>query len=463
LSIQGPHLHLLESLDAEDFDLLCQLNGRALPRTGGACCRHFEAHTRKRGTKKSPLRVKKDFATDFFLKTPEREIRARTLILPSPRQEKPYLPTVEEKTIEAHIWKRKFEKMTEENVHLKIECLSLKEKQETTGQELLLTRELVEELKEKAKAQEDKKILSLIGSPYVHSKFWLGVADPVSLMEEWKDILTSKWDLNFLFPCFMVWMRRGMTFEFLSHFVGKSDTTLRRHFYKTLKDLQPWAKKQIGWPTLAEWRSKHHEKLRDVYPKTCFFWVDGTVVKMWCPKDSKVARVFYNKKHGGHSYVFFIVVAPNGEIVYLSECMAGTEHDKTHWNNSTGPDELEGRYQSEDFEFSMGGDKAYLGVRRPKNFLNHVTMTGLLGDDPEEEEVPSAQKEEWWNQNYTCDARIARFRAVVERTIGAIKKWLVLMNVALISRISYEKMQEMVLLCCALTNRQLRSNPSGTW
>jgi hypothetical protein len=130
---------------------------------------------------------------------------------------------------------------------------------------------------------------------------------------------------------------------------------------------------------------------------------------------------------------------------------------------------LEERYTTDDFDLSVSGDKAYKGMRRPLGYQNHVTMTGMLDDEDDDEEEEENENEgkpkkgEWWQGNYTCDARIARFRAVVERTIGAIKKWLVLMNESLITRISYDMMQKLVVLACALTNWQLDNNKTGTW
>jgi hypothetical protein len=472
-SIIGPHLHQLTSLSDEDFKLLCDINGQDLTRSTRACCRHFEEHTFTRASKTNHLVVKRDFATPFFITPSTRPIRTREL----PPTRVPKLKVIQETTeelrqiicdlkVEVEMWKNKYEtelkEFKDELKSVADHVFNLREKNDQSQFQQALSIEKYDEEKKEAKSKPDARFMGLIGPPFEHSRFWLGVENPIPLFEKWKGMVRSKWDPSFLFSCFMVWMRRGMTFQFLSHFVGKNECTLRRQFYRTIEDLEPWAKEQIKWPTLEMWKLKHNEKLRNAYPKTLFFWVDGTVIKMWCPKDTKTARVFYNKKHGHHSYVFFVAVTPDGEIVYVSECMGGTEHDKTHWNNSTAPDELKGRYTSDEFTFSTSGDKAYKGMRRPQGFHNHVTMTGLLEEDDEEEEEGEV-KDEWWRGNYTCDAGIARFRAVVERTIGAIKKWLVLMNVALITKISYTLMQKLVVLCCALTNHQLRNNKTGTW
>jgi hypothetical protein len=486
-STEGPHLHALTSLPAKDFELLCQVNGQQIARSGKACCRHFEKHTFQRTSKNNVLVVKQEYATTFHLRPSPRVNRTHRFVGPSPCPREPPKPveTYEELqerilslTEEVKEWKERYQK---EIVEVKREWKGMQDElKEMKENSVKLGKEWEEEIEKDKKKKSNWEFMSLIGPPYNKSRFWLGISDPVPLLTEWKPFLSSKWNSSFLLSTFLVWLRRGMTFNLLSHFVGKSDRSLRKHFYQTLEDLQPWAKKQISWPTLEQWRLAHNEKLRAVYSKTLFFWVDGTVIKMFCPKDSKTARVFFNKKHGGHSYVFFVAVSPDGRICYVSECMAGTEHDKTHWNESSAPDELKGRYEEDSgFEYSTSGDKAYLGMRRPKTWLNHVTMTGLVGDDEDEQQLPlevveeiaasnptpegEEEDAEWWKLNYQCDARIARFRAVVERTIGHMKKWLVLMNEVLITRISYKKMQQLIVLIAALTNYQLKHNKTGTW
>lgn len=58
-------------------------------------------------------------------------------------------------------------------------------------------------------------------------------------------------------------------------------------------------------------------------------------------------RVKYNVDHAINAWKFFIVVAPDGMIVYVSRVMGGSESDKTHFNESEAPDLLEERYGKE--------------------------------------------------------------------------------------------------------------------
>jgi len=51
---------------------------------------------------------------------------------------------------------------------------------------------------------------------------------------------------------------------------------------------------------------------------------------------------------------------------------------------------------------------------------------------------------------------------MVEQTIGAMKKWLILTNKPLISQMTVEEMRSLLVLIAALTNYQLITN-NTTW
>ena len=142
--------------------------------------------------------------------------------------------------------------------------------------------------------------------------------------------------------------------------------------------------------------------------------------------------------------------------------MSGTTNDKTHWNTSTGPQELSDKYQNggNGYQLAIGGDKAYKGVVRPKGWLNYVTMTALA---EEEKEEVNGEKQEDDNKEYIADPGIARFRSTVERTIGAMKKWKILSNEALISQIDCDEMNQLIVFIAGLTNHQLKHNKTMKW
>ena len=201
-------------------------------------------------------------------------------------------------------------------------------------------------------------------------------------------------------------------------------------------------------------------KLSVSFPKILFLWVDGTVLKTWGPSDTESARAMYNSKHGYHGYVFFVVVLPNGFISFVSLSSTGNEHDKTHYDQSDCSDLLQEAYETipEGYTCAIGGDKAYRGIRRPMAWKNYVTKTA---EKEEEKEGKEKTKKKFWWKEYTCDPGIAKFRSVVERTIGAMKNWEILSNEALLSQIDGNLLDLLILLIAALTNyKQIHNNKS---
>jgi hypothetical protein len=57
-------------------------------------------------------------------------------------------------------------------------------------------------------------------------------------------------------------------------------------------------------------------------------------------------------------------------------------------------------------------------------------MTALL-----EKKQENVNKKEWWKGNFIVDFKIAPFHTVVERTIGVMKQWQILMNESLFFRL----------------------------
>jgi hypothetical protein len=150
-----------------------------------------------------------------------------------------------------------------------------------------------------------------------------------------------------------------------------------------------------------------------------------------------------------------VLVAPTGRVVYCSNWRNGATHDKRHWNESGVVDVLKAAYPShtEQFKFALGGDKAYPMLEKPyPEWLNVVTMTA-------DEEVENARD----GVDYSRDPNIAPHRAVVERTIGAIKKWRVLKNIHLISRLDFIELDLLLITLCALTNYQQLERGGATW
>ncbi len=264
---------------------------------------------------------------------------------------------------------------------------------------------------------------------------------------------TRNWDSDKLIAYSLFWLCHGHPFQYLEGLLGMERTNLWKRFMKVIHSVLPWAKSQISFPSVSDWISATSDELRTEYPSVLFFFVDGTVLKIWAPSDEKVMCTCFNSKHNHHGLVFFIVVMPNGRILYVSDVHDGSTHDKTHWNSSGVIEILKEAYpvQTEGCTYAVGGDKAYPGLKRPEGWASYVTMTA--------EEMEDGMLDQ---HDYFRDVGIARFRAVVEWAIGAVKKWKILENECFLTHVQISELQEMLIVICALTNHQLNAH-GGTW
>jgi hypothetical protein len=162
--------------------------------------------------------------------------------------------------------------------------------------------------------------------------------------------------------------------------------------------------------------------MRNEFPNIYFYFVDGTVIEIGETGDVVMNRASWNHKHQVHANSFFIVVSPKGRIVYLSDVFDGSTHDKTSWEESGIVSDLEKFYgvPRNGDQFAIGGDKAYPNISLPNGWDKHITKSG------EGEAAPNQPR-----LHFT--ANIAKYRATVERTIGKIKDWNVLLRQQYIS------------------------------
>lgn len=171
-------------------------------------------------------------------------------------------------------------------------------------------------------------------------------------------------------------------------------------------------------------------------------FVDGTVLPTWTPSNPKRRRNMWNNKHHMSAFTFFILVCPDGRIAYVSKVDIGSRHDKTAWDNSDIVSRLEEAYPepTNGWSFGIGADKAYPNMHLPKHFEASITKSGEDGNVPKQPGVHFTPK-------------IAKHRSVVERTIGVIKSWGILNNIAAVSQSDCET-EVLVHIVCALVNKE---------
>jgi len=281
------------------------------------------------------------------------------------------------------------------------------------------------------------------------SQFFYGIKHINKLMND-VGVLQLKspkiWSPAQFFCYVLYWLRHGPTFQLLENSMpNKSAQNLRDYFFSCIKQLLPWARSKILLPSVEEWKKMISKEMNDIYPNTLFFFVDGTVIEIDHPSDSVTARSHYNTKHAVYADIFFVLVTPTGKSVYVSNIRSGTTHDKTHWDQTDAVQLLSQFYKLDpNVTYAVGGDKAYPKINKPAGWKCYVTMT--------------ADKNEAVDNDIIRDPSIARFRAVVEKTIGAIKDWKILFHQSLISKLAIEEVSWIVTVVTALTNYQQEEN-----
>jgi regulator of replication initiation timing len=250
-SVEGPELHCVASLPQKSFDLLCQVSGCQLSKSARVCCKHFTFHS-KRPSMNNPLVVETEFATSFLM-TPS--TRKKPTLRKTPTQN-----VVEINTDEKHISIPQFSQIKElereitilqkQNHYLQMKVEELEDENQDLRRERDAEHEMRIEREKKEKKRKEKDCLKIFGIDKKEIserklKYWFGVENFEILFHEWEPFIVTTWNTLFLLQIFLVWLKHGFAMTFLSHILQKDKTTIRRNFFKTINDLQPWAKRQI--------------------------------------------------------------------------------------------------------------------------------------------------------------------------------------------------------------------------
>jgi hypothetical protein len=321
------------------------------------------------------------------------------------------------------------------------------------------------------------------------TKNWIGVADFEDFFAIIKPYLKScllnrpAWEQRNFAECMMAWIRQGFRLKCVSYLLqpDRDVSTMKRGLKNFLRELFPWALTMIRYPTLQEWKSSHSDEILKTFPCRLFYFVDGTILEVWTPSDIAKNRNRFNTKHSCPSISFFVVANPIGRIVYLSPIGPGNYHDATAWNEAfefpghvmVDDGSLEVKEEKKlvtqleevypkpwtiderDYTLCVGGDKAYPEIILPADWHVYVTMTA---EHQAIESEPSDQSSAYLINN---DRRrhkspeLAKYRAVVERVIGAMKKFKILLNVEYVSQIKDDILHKLLYLIAAIVNYNL--------
>lgn len=110
-----------------------------------------------------------------------------------------------------------------------------------------------------------------------------------------------------------------------------------------------------------------------------------------------------------------------------------------------------------DYTLCVGGDKAYPEIDLPSDWHVYVTMTA------EHQAIESDKSSDQSSAQFLINndnrrhksPELAKYRAVVERVIGAMKKFKILLNVEYISQIKDDILHKLLYLVAAIVNYNL--------
>lgn len=239
--------------------------------------------------------------------------------------------------------------------------------------------------------------------------------------------------------CFLYVLRTGASSRHMELLSGIPQKSVCRLMEDVSRDLLPLFEENIKLLDIPEW-VRHSTRITDEeFKEKLFYFVDGTVLRTNDTYKQNESRLLFNGKHEIPAWVVFLLVSPKGHIAYVSnEVVTGSVFDCTHWNTSTAVSTIENKYREpkihfENIEYSMciGADKAYPYMTVPKHFALFITQSGentVEGTDGLQIPGPldTIAKSDPLLKDVNFTTKIAKWRSVVERTIGRFKRYQIL-------------------------------------
>jgi hypothetical protein len=236
----------------------------------------------------------------------------------------------------------------------------------------------------------------------------------------------------------MIWLRIYPTYDVLGFLFDLDKSNIGRNLQGILAVLQPELGDQIQWPDKSQ-RKRKLDKFMQDFPDVVAI-VDATEQPIQRPKDAETQKTYYSGKKKRHTLKTQIVVAPDGELMAVSQTVPGSQHDKKLYEESGVGDKLND-------DESMMGDSGFQGIQRQHRAV-------LPHKKPKGGELTQEQKD--------YNHRVSQVRVVVENTIAQIKIFRVAAEVYRHAREGYNAI---FCIVAVLINRRIRQRPlrCATW
>ena len=124
----------------------------------------------------------------------------------------------------------------------------------------------------------------------------------------------------------MIWLRIYPTYEVLGFLFDLDKSNIGRNLQGVLTVLQQELGDEIQWPDKRQRKRKLAAFMQD-FPEGVAI-VDATEQPTQRPKDAEAQKRYYSGKKKRHTLKTQIVVAPDGELMAVSQTVPGSRHDK---------------------------------------------------------------------------------------------------------------------------------------
>ena len=230
----------------------------------------------------------------------------------------------------------------------------------------------------------------------------------------------------------MIWLRIYPTYDVLGFLFDLNKSNIGRNLAGVLAVLRDVLGDEIQWPDKSQRQRKMDEFMQD-FPAVVAI-VDATEQPIQRPTDDETQKKHYSGKKKRHTLKTQVVVAPDGELMEVSDTVPGAQHDKKLYDESGVGDDL-------DEDEAMMGDSGFQGIQ-------HEHLAILPYKKPKGGKLTKEQKEH--------NRRVSRLRVVVENSIAQIKTFRVMAEVYRHAREDYHDIFQIVAV---LVNRRIQRCP----
>ena len=170
------------------------------------------------------------------------------------------------------------------------------------------------------------------------------------------------------------------------------------------------------------------------YQNRKFIVLDGTSLPIYKPKSHCLARSTYvhYKKH--QAYRYLVGCSLDGSIVYVSQLFPGVVPDDSIYRDTNLRQILTDRYGIAEGRFGLMGDKGFIGVSPPENWVNLLTVSAQreVMNPSDQTLVPTLEsimqgrtemREVAQGKECLTSTEVAKPRGIVEVSIGKVKRY----------------------------------------